>query len=120
MTQRDNTSQVSHDTLIWAMVNELERRGNYVKADHIGHRNGQPELVNGHIPDIEASSNGTRRIIEAETPETFNSPDTKKQFMTFYNAYGSRFEVIVPRGYREEIRKIAYSWGVIPGEIWEA
>jgi len=120
MTQRDSTSQVNHDTLIWVMVNELERRGNYVKADHIGHRNGQPGLVNGHIPDIEASSNGTRRIIEAETPETFNLQDTKNQFIAFYNAYGTRFEVIVPKGYSTEIRRIAQSWGVMPGEIWEA
>jgi hypothetical protein len=120
MAQRSNTESTMHNRLIELMVNKLEEERAYVRADHIGHRNGQPENVNGHIPDIEASSNGTKRIIEAETPETFNLQDTKNQFIAFYNAYGTLFEVIVPKGYEAELRRVALNWGITLGTVWEA
>ncbi|GAG15959.1 unnamed protein product, partial [marine sediment metagenome] len=67
-TRITERSRTAHAQLIRALVREYESQGYYVQADHIGHRNGSPPPVNGHIPDVAAYSGGTLRIIaEAET-----------------------------------------------------
>lgn len=49
-------SRTTHSKLIRALVAKYEAQGYYVRADHIGHPNGRPLEIGGHVPDVAAYS----------------------------------------------------------------
>ncbi len=56
-------SSDEHNNLIRGLVKVLEERGFKVQADHIEHPNGQPNAIEGHIPDIDARHPTGTRIL---------------------------------------------------------
>lgn len=96
-TRITERSRVAHPRLIRALVGQYESLGYFVQADHIGHPNGSPPAVNGHIPDVAAYSSGVLRVIaEAETCDTISDSDTRDQWLAFSRS-PYRFEAIVPK-----------------------
>jgi len=115
MTERSRTA---HAQLIRALVGEYESQGYYVQADHLGHRNGSPPAVNGHIPDVAAYYDGTLRIIaEAETCDTISNSDTRDQWTAFCRS-PYRFEVIMPKSCLQDAQMQASLWGVAVDKWW--
>ena len=111
-------SRTAHAQLVRALVGQYESQGNYVKADHIGHRNGSPPTINGHVPDMAAYSGGTLRIIaEAETCDTISDSDTRDQWGAFARS-PYRFEVIVPKSCLQDAKMQASMWGVAVDKWW--
>ena len=117
MTIRTLENKSDHDKMVVAMARKFEAEGMFVKADHIGHRNGQPNMVYGHIPDVEAVLNNKKILAEAETQDTFDNPETKNQFVAFSRA-DAEFHVIVPKECLDEIKRKAAGWGVTVNQYW--
>jgi len=111
-------TQSDHDKMVKTMADKFEREGMQVKADHIGHRNGQPPSIGGYIPDVLATAMSKKIILEAETPETIASEDTRKQMQAFSTVNGAEFHVIVPKGYTAEMRQKAREWGINIDQVW--
>ena len=115
---RTMKNQSDHDKMVKAMADKFERDGVTVKADHIGHRNGQPPEIGGHIPDVFASNSYKKIILEAETPETISLEDTKKQMQAFSDVSRAEFHMIVPKGHTDELRQQAKEWNITIDKIW--
>ena len=111
-------SRTAHAQLIRALAAQYESQGYYVRADHIGHPNGSPASVNGHVPDVAAFSGGTLRIIaEAETCDTISDSNTREQWAAFSrSAY--QFEVIVPKSCLQDAQMQASLGGVTVNRWW--
>ena len=119
MTKRTMKTDEEHNVLLRAIVNKLQSEGMTVKADHISHPNGQPPIIGGHIPDIEARSYVNKIIVEAETADTVSIEETRRQFAAFSNAYGYQFHVIVPNGMIPIMQKQVQDWGLRVDKFWE-
>ena len=119
MRTADTQSRLSvHDRLVWALVRKYEEEGYYVKADHIGHPNGVPPAVNGHVPDIVAYRNGPLVLIaEAEVCEDLQDDHTCEQWQAFSRS-PYLFDIIVPKSCYDEARRQAAAWGVIVNAFW--
>ena len=117
-TRITGTSQRTHGMLISSLASTYEHEGYHVQADHIGHPNGQPPEVNGHIPDLAAYYEGILRIIaEAETSDTITDAHTREQWEAFSRS-PYRFDVIVPKSCLEDAQRQASMWGVTVDKWW--
>ena len=111
-------TQSDHDKMVKTMADTFEGEGMQVKADHIGHRNGRPDPINGYVPDVEATNMNRTVILEAETHDTISDESTNKQMQAFSTVNGAEFHVIVPEGYTEAMRKQAMEWGIHIDKFW--
>lgn len=117
-TRITEQSRTKHATLIRALAKRYESEGYYVKADHIGHPNGSPPFVGGHIPDVAAYSGGVLQIIaEAETCDTISDASTEAQWKAFSRS-GYWFDVIVPKSCFQSAELQASIWGVNVHKWW--
>jgi hypothetical protein len=117
-TRITQKSQQIHNALIQALATEYEKEGYYVKADHINHPHGSPPVVNVHIPDIAAYSNGMLQIVaEAETCDTLSDMQTREQWQAFSSS-SYRFDIIVPKSCLSEAQRQAIIWGVTVTKWW--
>jgi len=111
-------SRTAHGRLVQALAQQYESQGYYVQADHIGHRNGSPPTINGHVPDVAAYSGGTLRIVvEAETCDTILDSDTRDQWAAFARSPYC-FEVIVPKSCLQDAQMQASMWGATVDKWW--
>lgn len=78
---RSKKGQVSHDKKVRQEVNKLKRKGFDVKADLPGFEH--PKTLGGFRPDIIATKNKQRKIVEVETPESKESARDKSQQQAF-------------------------------------
>jgi len=116
--KRDENSKRVHSTLVRSLASEYEKQGCSVKADHIGHPNGQPPDVYGYIPDVAAYKDGRLCIIaEAETCDSISDLDTQRQLSAFSQS-SHRFEVIVPKSCLNEAQQQASVWGITVDKWW--
>jgi len=114
----NEVTRVLHNRLILALVEEYEKNGCYVKADHISHPHGKPDPVNGHIPDIVVYSNGKIIIIaEAETCDTISDISTLEQWQAFSRS-SYQFHVIVPEECLEAAKRQATLWSISVNKWW--
>ena len=117
-TRISERSRTIHAQLIRALAKEYESQGYYVKADHIGHPNGQPPTINGYVPDLAAYSGGTLQIIaEAETCDTITDSHTREQWSAFSKS-PCRFHVIVPESCLQDAKLQASIWGLTVDSWW--
>lgn len=111
-------SKKLHTTLVKALVAAYESKGYYVQADHVGHVNGSPPEINGHIPDVAAYHNGSLYIIaEAETCDTVSNSDTCEQWKAFSRSQ-HQFDIIVPKSCFDEAQRQASIWGITVDQWW--
>jgi len=104
--------------MITALVDQYAKEGYSVKADHIGHPNGAPVPVNGHIPDVAAYSGGNIKIIaEAETCDSISGTETHDQWSAFSRS-SYAFHVIVPKSCLEDAQNQARAWGISVDKWW--
>ena len=68
MVKRTKRNQTCHDESVRRRAIGLEANGWGVNADISGY--SRPNILNGSIPDIDATKGKKRRIIEVETPDT--------------------------------------------------
>ncbi|MDP2750927.1 MAG: hypothetical protein Q8O89_08915 [Nanoarchaeota archaeon] len=111
-------SKSEHDSLVKVMADKLERDGLYVRADHIGHKNGQPAEIAGCIPDVTGVSTSRKIIVEAETEDTIALEDTRKQLQAFSSVSGAELHVIVPEGCTSAMEGQARQWGIRIDKYW--
>jgi len=111
-------TQSDHDKMVKAMADKLEREGMQVQADHIGHKNGQPTIIGGYIPDVVGSSYSKKIIVEAETQDTISAESTKDQMESFSNIPGTEFHMIVPKGYISQMEGQARQWDIRIDKMW--
>jgi len=117
-TRVSRQSRTKHAMLVRALAKKYEAEGYFVKADHIGHPNGSPPTVGGHIPDVAAYYGGALRIVaEAETCDTISDANTKAQWKAFSRS-GYRFDVIVPKKCLQSAKLQASIWGVTVDTWW--
>ena len=117
-TRISEQSRTKHAALIRALARKYESLGYYVRADHIGHPNGSPPSIGGHIPDVAAYYGGTLQIVaEAETCDTLSDADTEAQWKAFSRS-GYRFDVIVPKSCLQSAQLQASIWGVTVNNWW--
>ena len=111
-------SRTQHNTLIRALAKKYESQGYRVQADHIGHPNGRPPEIQGHIPDVAAwSGNALQIVAEAETCDTISDSDTRDQW-TAFSTSRYQFDVIVPKSCLQEAQLQASIWGVSVDKWW--
>lgn len=117
--------QYNHDQMVRDVYNHLVSNGfRNLKADIKGF--DQPELIywtstgNGHIPDLTASSNGTRHIFEIETSDSIFDQHTGDQWRLFAASakhHGKTFIVVVPKGSEDSAQSRLTQLG-IHAEVW--
>jgi len=118
MTRIYESSKQLHLSMIRSLASKYEHEGYYVKADHIGHINGSPPEINGHIPDVAAYRNGVLYIIaEAETCDTVSDSDTCEQWKAFSRSQ-HLFDIIVPKSCFDEAQRQASIWGITVNQWW--
>jgi len=115
---RTSNSSMLHEALIREMVTSYEAQKYYnIKADHIGHKNGSPTEVNGHIPDIYAEKNNATVICEAETADSIYEYRTIDQWEAFsHSTY--EFHVVVPMSALDDAKKIAAQHNITVDFWW--
>lgn len=100
-------SQSQHDRLVKAMANMFEGKGYQVKADLDTYQNKPSEWA-GHRPDVEAIKNGLinkRILVEVETCDSLDWPNTQAQWQAFSSMPNTLFFVAVPSNCVGEARE---------------
>ena len=115
---RNSKNVKIHIRLITAMVSKLMSENYAVSADHIGYPNGKPPTWNEEIPDIYAEKGNKKIFIEAETSDTLNTEETRKQWIALASNSNIKFSVIVPRKCLKEAKKLAKKWNVNVETFW--
>ncbi len=115
---RNSESTKIHMRLISALVNKLMAEGYKVSADHIGYPNGIPKEYQGHIPDISATKGGKTYLMEAETCDTLESPETRTQWTAFSSYPNIEFSIIVPEECLNKAKKLAKKWKIKIEDFW--
>jgi len=121
MAKRNPLAQVDHDKMVGAVAQHLVSDGYRVAADLPGY-NKPPAIGNTlltqHIPDVAAANGGKKPVIaEVETADSINDSHTDSQWRTFSSQAvraGSRFWVVVPKGYDGAARLRANALGIQP------
>lgn len=115
---RTSNRNMLHETLIKEMVTSYESQDYYnIKADHIGHKNGRPDEVNGYIPDIYAEKNNAVVLCEAKTTDSIYVPHTIEQWKAFSKST-YKFHVVVPMSVLDDAKKIAAQHNITVDFWW--
>ncbi len=89
----------THDRIVREIVRQLEKEDYKVRADVRGRERPRPIGRNKLRPDIEATKNGRRQIIEVETPTSLSRD--KDQLKTFARHAGQKknttFKIVVTK-----------------------
>lgn len=119
--KRTPENRLLHDKMIKVLAQGLLDQGYYVQADHILWINGAPMNYGGFVPDIIATNNNSRLIIEVEDDATYSDEYTRDQLTAFSKVQGYRCCLVVPdtclkkdgkyKG-RIIIRQMLDSWGI--------
>lgn len=115
---RNPESAKIHIRLISTLVNKLVGEGYKVSADHIGYPNGLPDEWNGNRPDIHAVKDGKEQLIEAETCDSLDLPETRVQWTALASKPDSDFSIIIPEGCLEKAKKLAKEWSLEIKNFW--
>jgi hypothetical protein len=111
-------AQGIHNQLVINQVTTYRNEGySNIKADHINHPNGQPSIVNGHIPDLSAVKNGLVVICEVETNDSINDHSTIQQWKAFDRS-SYEFHVVVPKSALEDAQDMARRNGITVNKFW--
>jgi len=78
---RSKREQANHDKKVREEANKLKEKGFKVNADIKGF--SKPPSIGGYRPDIVATKNDQRKIIEIETEESKNTARDKGQQSAF-------------------------------------
>lgn len=95
--KRASTRRNAHNQTVRQIAEKLTRQKWDVKADIPGYIKPTPVGKGKKVPDIAATKQGHRRIIEVETPDTINRD--RKQQQTFRRHAGQKpntsFDIVV-------------------------
>lgn len=114
--ERQGDDKNLHNEIIRTLASTLENQGYSIKADHIQDY-PSPTEVNGHIPDIIATSFQKRIIVEVETCESISKEHTLSQFRAFSNT-GSEFHVTVPDSCLDTAKHQVRDWNIRVDHWW--
>lgn len=81
---RSKKAQSKHDAEVRRIAMEYKNKHYEVKADVGGFP--RPDTIGGFRPDVVATKDGERKIIEVETTDSVNSSRDKKQQQAFSDA----------------------------------
>jgi hypothetical protein len=93
---RTPDDQQSHDIMVRIVANDLDQKGYFVQADHIGWKNGPPNALNGHVPDVVAKTESGKFILEIEDGNTYKDQYTKEQLAAYIKDSTDICYVVVP------------------------
>lgn len=114
MVGRGPNESREHRDLVLMMANFFTKEGYLdVKADLINWN--QPQVINGHIPDVTGIRNGELVILEAESCDTINDSHTADQWKAF--SQGGKFHVVVPKRCRTDANNRLTQLGLI-ATVW--
>lgn len=94
--KRTTENRLLHDEMIKVLAQGLLNQGYYVQADHILWINGTPMDYGGFVPDIVATNNSSRLIIEVEDDVTYSDEDTRNQLTAFSKIVGYKCCLVIP------------------------
>lgn len=115
---RTSQSQSVHDKIIGLQVNAYSSKGyTNIKASHIGYLGGQPDIVNGHIPDLSSYYNGQKVICEVETADSISNNETIEQLKAFSRS-GYILHVSIPKSELQQAQKVARDNGINVNLYW--
>lgn len=119
--KRTSENRLLHDSMIKIIAQGLLDQGYYVQADHVLWINGSPISYNGFVPDLVATNNNSRFLIEVEDDATYSDEYTREQLTAFSKVQGYKCYIVVPdtclrkegryKG-RAVIENMLNSWGV--------
>lgn len=78
---RSKSSQSKHDAKVRELAKKLKQQGFDVNADVSGY--AKPKTLGGYRPDIIATKENQRKILEVETPDSVDSSRDLKQQAAF-------------------------------------
>lgn len=81
---RKKVQQSKHDSMVRKEALEFKKKGYDVAADISGYR--KPGIFNGYRPDVVATKDGQKKIVEIETPDSKGTLRDKAQNRAFRNA----------------------------------
>ena len=81
MPKRGKRSQSKHDAEVRRIAKELKDKGYEVQADIRGY--DKPDTIGGLRPDVIAKKGVERKIVEVETSESRNTPETSSSNVPF-------------------------------------
>ncbi len=82
-SKREDQEELVHVEVIQKLADGLLKLNYDVRADHIDWFNGPPPNINGHIPDVLATGEDEKFIIEVETASTYFEEYTQKELKSF-------------------------------------
>jgi len=97
--KRTKKEQSLHDRKIASIAKRYEKKGYKVKADISGYERPSKIGKKKLIPDIEASKQGIRRIIEVETKGSLKRDEAQQSTFRRHAAQKKRtvFEIVVAK-----------------------
>ena len=101
-TGKTRSAVSTHDRKVRQIVRELEKQGCTVRADVRGRERPRPVGSERLVPDIEATKDGRRRIIEVETPESLKLDKDHLEKLKGFARHASKdknisFDIVVTR-----------------------
>lgn len=105
MAKRKRAESETHHRKVQRVARQLAKEGWTVKADNVRGYEPPPEIA-GRTPDIVATKPGRRRIIEVETPDTYEGHREQLKTLTRHASQKKRtsFEVIVTKSRKSSKR----------------
>ena len=115
--ERDKEDQDAHDNMLRTRADKLNEEKYSVKAD-LEEYEDKPEEINGKQPDIIATKDGEKIIVEVETCKSYSLDHTKEQYEAFSSVSGAEFQVVIPKSCYEEAKAKAEEWGIKGIQWW--
>ena len=111
MKYRYGLDKIQHEKMLEGIKTRLESNGFVVQADHIKSPNGVPARIGTATPDLWAKKGSKEIVVEVETCNSLDDPDTRYQFNAFSRKGGVEFWVVVPKKCAALAQMNAKKWG---------
>jgi hypothetical protein len=114
--KRTTQGQSTHDNTVRSLAEKYREQGyTNIRADISGY--SQPDVVNGHRPDVQATKNYTTIIAEVETEDSVSWQESVDQWKAFdRSSYG--FHLCVPKTVEAQARAIVAKNGITVDYWW--
>ena len=103
--------------VIMQAVNYHKQGYTNIKVNHADSQQGQPDQIEGYIPDLSAVFDSKTTICEVETNNSIKDASIVQKWKAFDNS-GYQFHLIVPNDDFTDVKEIVKDNGISVDKYW--
>ena len=112
MVTRFGEDKKRYEMMITLAFKHFEKKGLFVKADHIVSPNGKPDPIGSHVPEIWVKKKSKVLLIAVETCDTFKSENAKFKLQELASAKDALLAVVIPQKCKFGMQEQCKKWGI--------